>query len=93
MRDFLVGVFPLRFETTAGIAGAIEPLAVYGLPEDWWQTYRSRIEAVTAADVHAVARELVRPDEVLILLTGDASRVRDDLEVAELGPVQVVTAD
>lgn len=93
VRDFLVGVFPLRFETTAGIAAAIEPLAIYDLPEDWWHTYRSRIEGVTAADVHAVARDLVRPDEALILLTGDASRVRDDLEAARLGRVEVVAAD
>ena len=47
MRDFLVGVFPLRFESTAGIAAAIEPLAIYDLPDDWWHTYRSKLEAVT----------------------------------------------
>jgi zinc protease len=92
VRDYLVGVFPLRFETTAGIAAAIEPLAVYGLPEDYWHTYRSRIEAVTAADVLAAARDLVRPDDALILLTGDAARLRDDLAGAGLGPLEVVPA-
>ena len=92
VRDFLVGVFPLRFETTAGIAGALEPLAVYGLPDDYWQTYRERIEAVGIADVHAVARDLVRPDEALILVTGDASQVRRELEDAALGPLEVIAA-
>jgi zinc protease len=90
VRDYLVGVFPLRFETTAGIAAAIEPLAIYGLGDDYWQTYRQRIEAVDAAAVHRVSRELIRPDEALILLTGDAARVRDALEGAELGPLQVL---
>jgi zinc protease len=92
VRDFLVGVFPLRFETTGGIAGAIEPLAVYDLPADWWQTYRARLEAVGTADAHAVARELVRPDEALVLLTGDAAKLRADLEAADLGPVEVIAA-
>ncbi len=92
VRDFLIGVFPLRFETTAGIAGAIEPLAVYGLSDDYWQTYRQRIEAVGIPDVQAVARDLVRPEEALILLTGDASRVRDDLERAAFGPLEVIAA-
>jgi zinc protease len=92
VRDFLVGVFPLRFETTGGIAGAIEPLAVYGLPHDWWQTYRSSLEAVSTDDVHRVARELVRPDEALVLLTGDAAKLRGELEKAELGPVEVISA-
>ncbi|HUF07579.1 MAG TPA: pitrilysin family protein [Candidatus Binatia bacterium] len=92
VRDFLVGVFPLRFETTPGIAAAIEPLAVYGLPDDYWQTYRSRLEAVTVDDVLAAARDLVRPDDALILVTGDASRVRDELAAADLGPLEVVPA-
>jgi zinc protease len=92
VRDFLVGVFPLRFETTGGIASAIEPLAIYDLPHEWWQTYRSSLEAVTAEDVHRVAQELIRPDEALILLTGDASKLQGDLEAAQLGPVEVIPA-
>ena len=92
VRNYLIGVFPLRFETTPGIAGAIEPLAVYGLPDDYWQTYREHIEAVRITDVQAVARELVRPDEALILLTGDASRVREELERAAFGPLRVIAA-
>ena len=91
VRDFLVGVFPLRFETTAGIAAALEPLAVYDLPDDYWHTYRSRLESVTADDVLEAARELVRPDEALILLTGDAAKVAGELESAGLGPVEIVS--
>jgi len=92
VRDFLVGVFPLRFETTSGIAAAIEPLAVYDQRHDWWQRYRANLETVGASDVHRVARELVRPDEALILVVGDASALRADLEAAELGPLEVVPA-
>jgi predicted Zn-dependent peptidase len=90
VRDFLVGVFPLRFETTGGIAAAIEPLAVYDLPDEWWHAYRSNLEAVTTADVLATARDLIRPDEALILVVGDASKVRSDLEALDLGPLEVV---
>lgn len=93
VRDFLVGVFPLRFETTAGIAAAIEPLAVYGLPDDYWHQYRSRLEAVSADDVVTVARELVRPDDALVLVVGDAARVRDELAAAQLGSLEVVSPD
>ena len=91
VRDFLVGVFPLRFETTAGIAAALEPLAVYDLPDDYWHAYRSRLESVTADDVLEAARELVRPDEALILLTGDAEKIREELASAEFGPVEIVS--
>jgi predicted Zn-dependent peptidase len=90
VKDFLVGVFPLRFETTPGLAAAIEPLAIYDLPDDWWHAYRSRIEAVTPADVHRVAQELVRPDDALILVVGDASTFADELRAADFGRVEVV---
>jgi zinc protease len=91
VRDFLVGVFPLRFETTGGVAMAIEPLAVYGLPDDYWQTYRGNLEAVGTEDVLAAARDLIHPDRLLMLVAGDASRIRGEIEAAQLGTVEVVT--
>jgi zinc protease len=88
--DFLVGIFPLRFETTAGAAAGIEPIAVYGLDHDWWATYRDRIEAVGPVQVHDAAVDLLRPADALIVLAGDAARVQPDLEAADLGPIEVV---
>ena len=88
--DFLVGIFPLRFETTAGAAAGIEPVAVYDLDRGWWATYRDRIEAVGPAEVHAAAQAHIRPAESLILLAGDAAAVRPSLEAANLGPVEVI---
>ncbi len=92
VRDFMIGVFPLRFESTGGVAAAIEPLAVYGLDDDYWQTYRSKLEVVGPADVQRVAGELIRPDELLILLSGDADAVRDAVEAEGFGPLEVMAA-
>jgi zinc protease len=92
-KDFLVGIFPLRFETTAGLASAIEPLAVYGLADDYWQTYRANIEAVSADDVHRTAGELIDPDRLVVLLSGDAATLRDPLGDAAFGPVEELTPE
>ena len=45
-RDFLVGVFPLRFETPGAVAAALSGLAIHGLPVEELIDYRRRIEAV-----------------------------------------------
>jgi zinc protease len=90
VRDFLVGVFPLRFETTGGVAAAMEPLAMYGLPDDYWHTYRANLEAVGPDEVLAAARDLVHPDQLLLLTVGDASAVRAEVEAAGFGPLEVV---
>jgi zinc protease len=93
IRDFLVGVFPLRFETTGGVAMAIEPVAVYGLPEDWWRSYRDHLEGVQADDVVATARELLDPDQYLMLVVGDAEKVRSELEATGLGSLEIGAAE
>jgi predicted Zn-dependent peptidase len=93
VRDYLVGVFPLRFETTGGVTVAIEPLAIYDLPDDYWQTYRASLESVGANDVLSTARELIHPDQLLILAVGDASQIRDEVAAADLGPLEVVQPD
>ncbi len=92
-RDFLVGVFPLRFETPGPVVGALSGIVVHGLPDDELATYRSRIEAVSAADIQAVARARIHPDQVAIVMVGDAGRILPELEAAALGPLEVIRDD
>lgn len=89
-RDFLVGVFPLRFETPGAIAAAIGGLVVHGLPDDELERYRPAVSAVTAEQVQQVARARIHPDRVAILVVGDADAVDADLRAAGFGDVQVV---
>ncbi|HEX6473967.1 MAG TPA: pitrilysin family protein [Candidatus Limnocylindria bacterium] len=89
VRDYLVGVFPLRFETTGGVAMAMEPVAVYALDDDYWHTYRGHLEGVSAHDVLSAARDLLMPDQFLMLAVGDASKIREPLEAVGLGPMEV----
>jgi zinc protease len=88
-RDFLVGVFPLRFETPGPIVGALSGLVVHELPEDELARYRPAIEAVTVEDVLEAARSRIEPDRAAILLVGDADAFGPDLDAAGFGPVTV----
>jgi zinc protease len=92
-RDFLVGVFPLRFETPGPVVGAIAGLVVQGLPDDELQHYRPAIEAVTADDVLAAAQAYLDPDRAAIVLVGDADAIAGPLEAAGLGPVVIDRGD
>jgi len=88
-RDFLVGVFPLRFETPPAVVGAIASLVVHDLRMDELDHYRPGIEAVTAGDVQRAAEGRIMPDELSIVLVGDADAVVAELEAAAVGPVSV----
>ncbi len=60
-KDRLVRGFPNQFETTFGVAGTLADLVLYDLPDDYFATYQSEIEAVTKADVDRVARKYLDP--------------------------------
>jgi predicted Zn-dependent peptidase len=88
-RDFLIGVFPLRFETPGPIAGALAGLVVHDLPDDELSRYRPSVEAVTLADVQAAARAHLDLERAAIVLVGDVDQFGGQLETA-LGPIDVV---
>jgi len=88
-RDFLIGVFPLRFETAGAIVGALAGLAIHDLPHDELAHYRAGIEAVTIEDVQTAAATHVRPGAAAIVLVGDVDAFGTELEAAGLGPIVV----
>jgi zinc protease len=88
-RDYLVGVFPLRFETPPAVVGAIAGLFIHGLPMDELDRYRPSIEAVTSDAVQAAAEGHIRTDELAIVLVGDADAILPALEGAAVGPIVV----
>ncbi|HEV7588674.1 MAG TPA: hypothetical protein VGO40_11225, partial [Longimicrobium sp.] len=92
-RNFLAGVFPLGMQTTDGVSGKLSTLATYGLPDDYYEHYRERLLAVTAADVLAAARERLWPDRAAVVVAGDAEKIRGELEALDAGPVVVLDPD
>jgi zinc protease len=92
-RDYLVGVMPLQMQTTDQLAVALADLFVFELPVDYFANYRARIAAVTTADVRAAARAHLRPDELAIVVVGDARSVRAGLEALGKGPLERIPAE
>jgi zinc protease len=88
-RDYLAGVFPLRFETAGAVVGALSGLVIQGLPDDELTRYRPAIQAVTADEVVAAANAHVRPDEAAIVLVGNADPFMAALEAEGLGPIEI----
>ncbi len=93
VQSFLEGVFPIRFETTEAIAAALSVLRAFDLPDDYYDSYRARIDAVTATDVEQAARRHLHQDLLQIVAVGDPSRIGPDLEGLDLGPVTYCDPD
>lgn len=74
-KNYLAGVFPIRAETQEGLTGFIVQQQVYELPDDCLQTYRDQISAITIDDVSDAAEKYVLPDEMAIVIVGDAEGI------------------
>jgi zinc protease len=88
-RDYLVGVFPLRFETPGAVVSALAGLVVHELPDDELARYRPQIEAVTIDDVHRAAQDRLDPGRAAIVLVGDLDAFGADLEAAGFGRIVI----
>jgi len=89
-RDYLTGVFPIRFETTAAIASAIAIQESFGLDPAYYDEYRERIAAVSAADVRRVAERILDPSRLQILAVGDPEMIRGPINALDLGDVHEI---
>ena len=88
-RDYLEGVFPIRYETTAAIASALATLVVYDLPADYYDAYRRNVHGVSIDDVREAARSHIHPELLQTAVVGDAAVIRTSVAELSLGEMHV----
>jgi zinc protease len=80
-RGYLTGVFPVRLETNAGVAGQLLSAEIYGLGLDYIERYPSIIRSVTTARAREAARKHLDPEHYVLVFAGP-------LDPAALGDVE-----
>lgn len=88
-RTLAVGRFSMGLETSGAVLSGLVDLDVHGLPPDSLDTYRSRVRAVTAAQVAKAANDHLHPDRCAIVVVGPASVLEGAL--TGLGAIEIVT--
>jgi len=80
---------PSNFETTQQIANALVPVALYGLPLDYYNNYVQNIEAITQADVARVAQQYINPASLAVVIVGDRKSIEQALKATNVGPISI----
>jgi predicted Zn-dependent peptidase len=80
---------PGNFETTQQIAAALVPVALYGLPLDYYNNYVQSIEGVTQADVARVAQQYINPGSLAVVIVGDRKTIEAGLKAVNVGPIAI----
>ncbi len=69
-KKYLLGSLPFRFTTLSSVAGELLAAERYGLGFDYVEKYRKEVEAVTPADVQAVAKKHLDPKAFALVAVG-----------------------
>ena len=75
-----VGDFVLALESPETVARYALNIKTENLPEDFYENYLEKINAVTAEDVKRIAETYFRPENARIIVVGKGSEVLDNLE-------------
>lgn len=71
VKNIMTGSFARSLESPQTIARFAYNIEKYGLPKDFYQTYLQKLNAITAADVQALAKRIIKPDNCYITVVGN----------------------
>jgi predicted Zn-dependent peptidase len=85
-QSYMLGQFPPSIETNGQIAARLADMLFYGLGPEDVNEYAARVTKVDAAAVRStIEQSFPQPDNLAIVLIGDAAKIRD--AVKKYGPV------
>ena len=83
-----IGELPGRFETSGAVLSALQNNALYGRPDNYYETLVAKYRAQTPASLDAAARAALTEENFVWVVVGDASKVKSQLEPLGL-PIEV----
>jgi zinc protease len=92
-KDSVTLSLPGSRERAAAVLGSIAEIEQYGLPQNYFETYTSKVQALTAADVNAAAERTVRPDNTVWVVVGDRAKIEEGVRSLNLGELKVIDPD
>lgn len=92
-KNYVALGFPSEFETIQDLAGHIEEMIVYRLPDGYFASYIANIQAVTADAVQKAAAAYVQPGRFAVVIAGDRKAIEAGVRGLKLGDVRVLTVE
>jgi len=76
-----VGSFPLGIETADQVAGRVRTILTFGLPPDYWKTYRDEVRKVQLGDIRQMAQKYMNKVPIVVIV-GRADKVEPQIKEA-----------
>jgi archaellum biogenesis ATPase FlaH len=93
VKNIMTGSFARSLERPQTVANFALNIERYKLPKDYYETYLQKLNAVTAADVQAMAKRVIRPNNAYITVVGNRE-IMDKLKVFSVdGKIEVLDVE
>ena len=89
-QNYLSGVFSLGLATQDGLLSQFSNVAQHELPDDYLETYRAKVRAVTSEELLGTARKYFDSANMQIVLAGDRAQIES--QAALFGEVEIFDA-
>ena len=89
-QNYLCGVFSMGLATQDGLLSQLSTVALNELPEDYLETYRSKVRAITPDDLLATARKYFDSANMQIVVVGDRAQIES--QAALFGELEIFDA-
>ena len=92
-RASLTRGYPRNFETAQQVVRSVAQLALYDLPDTYFQQFVPKVNAVTAEHVVRAAAQYLDPSKLTVLVVGDHAATADSLSKLGLGEATMLPAE
>ncbi len=83
----------LRYESPNQKANFLNRIITYNLPPTYVTEQMQIIEGLTKADIDAIAKKMLHPETITIIVVGHAYKIRESLNKLGYGKVKEITLD
>jgi zinc protease len=89
-QNYLSGVFSMGLATQDGLLSQLSTVALNELPDDYLETYRAKVRAITPYELLATARKYLDSANMQIVAVGDRAQIES--QAALFGELEVFDA-
>ncbi|HMI51366.1 MAG TPA: pitrilysin family protein [Candidatus Saccharimonadales bacterium] len=80
-------------ETIGEVGASIGNIVHYGLPDNYYETYGGKVEALKASDIASAAKTVIHPDNLTWVIVGDRAKIEAGVKELNLGEVKFLGPD